>query len=74
MLITVNPSKLLAKLELEDLDLILRKRRFCWFGHVERSGSAIRTVQHVMYIFLAGGGAGRPKLITWKKTDGERLP
>ena len=36
-------SKLLAKLELEDLDLFLRERRLRWFGHVERSSGAIRT-------------------------------
>ena len=35
-------SELLAKLELEDLDLILRER-LCWFGHVDRSSGAVRT-------------------------------
>ena len=39
----VRSSKLLAKLELEDLDLILRERRLCWFGHVEHSNGAMRT-------------------------------
>ena len=34
---------IMAKLELEDLDLILRERRLRWFGHVERSSGAIRT-------------------------------
>ena len=34
---TVRSSELLAKLELEDLDLIFRERRLCWFGHVECS-------------------------------------
>ena len=38
---TVRSSELLAKLE--DLDLILRERRLCWFGRVERSSGAIRT-------------------------------
>ena len=37
---TVWSSKLLAKLELEDLNLILKERRLRWFGHVER---AVRT-------------------------------
>ena len=37
---TVRSSKLLAKLELEDLDLILRERRLHWFGHVEGSSGA----------------------------------
>ena len=59
----VRSSKLLAKLELEDLDLILRER-LSWFGHVERSSGAIRTA---CYIQIDGRqGAGRPKL-TWKK-------
>ena len=40
---TVRSSKLLATLELEDLDLILRERRLRWFGHVECSSGAIRT-------------------------------
>ena len=39
----VRSSELLAKLELEDLDLILREWRLGWFGHVERSSGAIRT-------------------------------
>ena len=34
---SVRSSELLAKLQLEDLDLILREKRLCWFGHVERS-------------------------------------
>ena len=35
----VRSSELMAKLE--DLALILRERRFRWFGHVERSSVAI---------------------------------
>ena len=61
---TVRSSKLLAKLELEDLDLILRERRLCWFGHVERSCGAIRTACDIQ--IEGRRGAGRPKL-TWKK-------
>ena len=40
---TVLSSELLAKLELEDLNLILRERRLSWFGHVEHPSGAIRT-------------------------------
>ena len=40
---TVRSSGLLAKLQLEDLDLILKERRIRWFGHVEFSSGAIRT-------------------------------
>ena len=61
---TVRSSKLLAKLELEDLDLILRDRRLRWFGHVERSSGAIRTACDIQ--IDGRPRAGRPKL-TWKK-------
>ena len=41
-------SELQVKLELEDLDLILRARRLCWFGHmelghIEHSRDAVKT-------------------------------
>ena len=60
----VRSSELLAKLQLEDLDLILRERRLRWFGHVTRSSGAIRTA----YDMQIDGkrGAGRLKQ-TWKK-------
>ena len=60
----VRSSELLAKLQLEDLDLILRERRLRWFGHVERSSGAIRTA----YDMQIDGkrGTGRPKQ-TWKE-------
>ena len=57
-------KRITAKLELEDLDLILRERRLCWFGHVERSSGAIRTACDIQ--IDGRRGAGRPKLI-WKK-------
>ena len=64
ILARVMSSELLAKLQLEDLDLILRERRLRWFGHVARSSGAIRTA----YDMQIDGkrGAGRPKQ-TWKK-------
>ena len=62
---TVRPSELLAKLELEDLDLILRERRLRWFGHVERSSGAI------IYRLMAGGG--REAQTNIEETEGERL-
>ena len=40
---TVTSSKLVAKLEFEDLNFVLRERRLCWFEHVERSSGAVRT-------------------------------
>ena len=57
----VRSSELLAKLQLEDLDLILRERRLRWFGHVARSRGSIRTA----YDMQIDGKRG-PKQ-TWKK-------
>ena len=41
---TVRSMELLAKVELDDLDLILRERRLRWFGQVERSSGAVRSM------------------------------
>ena len=60
----VRSSELLAKLQLEDLNLILRERRLRWFGHVERSSGAIRTAHDIQ--IDGKRGAERPKQ-TWKK-------
>ena len=57
---TVRSSKLLAKLEHEDLGLILRERRLRWFGLVERSSGAVRTACDIQ--IESRRGAGRPKL------------
>ena len=39
---TVRSNKLLARLEIDDI--ILREKRLHWFGHIERSSGAIKTV------------------------------
>ena len=52
----VRSSELLAKLHLEDLNLILRERRLRWFGHVERSSGAIRTAYDMQIDGKRGGG------------------
>ena len=67
---TVMCSKLLVKLDLEDLNLILREKRLHWFGLVECSTGAVRTACDIQ--IDGRKGAVRPKL-TWKKGDGERL-
>ena len=38
---TIRSTELLARLGIEDLDLILKERRLCWYGHVERSSGAV---------------------------------
>ena len=69
---TVRSSELLAKLELEDLDLILRERRLRWFGHVELSSGEVRTACDIQ-IDDRGGGVGEAQAYM-EETDGERLP
>ena len=63
-MVTTRPSELFARLGIEDLDLILKERRLCWYGHLERSNGAVKTAFHIQ----AEGkrGPGRPK-ITWKQ-------
>ena len=55
---TVRSRELLAKLDLEDLNLILRERRLRWFGHVERSSGAKRTACDIQIDGRGGGGGG----------------
>ena len=52
------------KIELEDLDLILRERRLRWFGHMEHSSGAVRTACDIQVDRRRG--PGRPKMM-WKK-------
>ena len=66
---TVRSSELLAKLELEGLDPILRERRLRWFGHVEPSNGAIRTACDLQ---IDGRGC-REAQANMEETDGERL-
>ena len=32
---TVRSNEVLARLEIDDLNVILREKMLCWFGHVE---------------------------------------
>ena len=56
--------KLLSRLGIEDLDLILKERRLCWYGHVERSNGAVEIAFHIQV--EGKRGPGRPKM-TWKQ-------
>ena len=64
----VRSSELLAKFQLEDLDLILRERRLRWFGHVERSSGAIRTAYDMQ---IDGKREGREAQANMEETDRE---
>ena len=60
-IITTRSNELLA-LGIEDLDLILKERRLCWYGHVERSSGAVKTAFHIQ----VEGKPGKSKM-TWKQ-------
>ena len=61
---TIRSTELLAWLGIEDLDLILKERRLCWFEHVERSNGAVKTAFDIQV--NGKHGPGRPKM-TWKQ-------
>ena len=63
-IVTTRSNELLSRLGTEDLDLILKERRLCWYGHVERSNGAVKTA----FDLQVDGklGPGRPKM-TWKQ-------
>ena len=61
---TIRSTELLARLGIEDLDLILKERRLRWYGHLERSNSAVRTAFDIQIV--GKRGPGRPKM-TWKQ-------
>ena len=63
-IVTTRSNELLAQLGIEDLDLILKERRFHWYGHVERSNGAVKTAFDIQVD--GKRGPGRPKM-TWKQ-------
>ena len=62
--VTTRSNELLAQLGIEDLDLILKERRLCWYGHVECSNGAAMTAFDIQ--IDGKRGPGRPKK-TWKQ-------
>ena len=63
-IVTNRSNKLLARLGIEDLDLILKERRLRWYGHVECSNGADNTASDIQVD--EKHGPGRPKM-TWKQ-------
>ena len=59
---TIRSTELLARLGIEDLDLILKERRLRWY--VERSNGAVKTAFDIQV--NGKRGPGRPKM-TWKQ-------
>ena len=63
-IVTTRSNELLARLGIEDLDLILKERRLWWYGHVECSNGAVKTAFDIQVDGKCG--PGRPKM-TWKQ-------
>ena len=60
----IRSTELLARLGIEDLDLIRKERRFRWYGHVECSNGTVKTAFDIQIV--GKHGPGRPKM-TWKQ-------
>ena len=63
-IITTRSNQLLARLGIEDLEIILKERRLCWYSHVERSNGAVKTAFDIQVD--GKRGLERPKM-TWQQ-------
>ena len=61
---TIRSTELLARLGIEDPDLIVKERNLRLYGHVERSIGAVKTAFDIQV--NGKSGPGRPK-VTWKQ-------
>ena len=62
-IVTTRSNELLARLDIEDLDLII-KERLSWYGHVEHSNGAVKTAFDIQVDGKCG--LERPKM-TWQQ-------
>ena len=58
--VTTRSNELLARLGIENLDLILKERRLGWYGHVECSDGAVKTAFDIQVDGKLG--PGKPKM------------
>ena len=63
-IVTTRSNELLAQLGIENLDLILKERRLCWYGRVECSTGAVKTAFDIQVD--GKRELERPKM-TWKQ-------
>ena len=67
---TVRSTELLARLGIEDLNLILKESRLRWYEHLERFNGAVKTAFDIQV--NGKRRPGRPKM-TWKQlTESDR--
>ena len=57
---TVRSQDLLDKLGMLDLETVTKEKRLCWYGHVQRSNSAIKKVYDL--VVTGKRGRGCPKM------------
>ena len=69
-ILTVRSNKLLAKLGIEDLDLILKERRLWRYGHMEHSKGAVKTACDIQVD--GKHGLGRPKIMEVDDKEGSQ--
>ena len=63
----IRSTELLARLGIEDLDLILKERKLRWYGRVERSNGAVKTAFDIQIV--GKRGPGRPKMTCKQLTE-----
>ena len=66
----MRSQSLLDRLGLVDLEVVLRKNRLQWAGHVERSSGAIKVAKDL--VVEGRKGPGRPKLSWSEVTERDR--
>ena len=59
-IVTTRAIELLARIGIQDPDLILKERRLRWYGHFERSNGAVKTTFDIQVD--GKRGPGRPKM------------
>ena len=62
--VTITSIELLAQLGTAVLDLILKERRLCWYGHLKRSKGAVKTACDIQ---VDGKHGPRRAKMTWKQ-------
>ena len=66
-IVTIKSNELLVQLGIKDLDLILKERRLCWYGHVECCKGSVETACDIQVDGKCG--SGRPKIIWMQLTE-----
>ena len=60
-IVTIRSNELLARLGIENLDLILKERRLRWYGHVQSRQPMLQSRQPFTYRLRESVGQGGPR-------------